>query len=114
MSNTGRERREEEEEAQTPSQTDTILIIASNHRQDSLPTSHLPERERERVSVCDRVIEGAAASPGALEIDGAKVQQDMQRKKEDENRPAPIKLRRCITTREESTLRKQGHQRQGP
>lgn len=65
------------------------------------------------MSVCDRVIEGAAASPGALEIDGAKVQQDMQRKKEDENRPAPIKLRRCIT-REESTLRKQGHQRQGP
>lgn len=51
MSNTGRERREEEEEAQTPSQTDTILIIASNHRQDSLPTSHLPERERESVCV---------------------------------------------------------------
>lgn len=56
MSNTGRERREEEEEAQTPSQTDTILIIASNHRQDSLPTSHLPEREREClcVTVCPR------------------------------------------------------------
>lgn len=60
MSNTGRERREEEEAQTLPpgasSQTDTLkterVIIASNHRQDSLPTSHLPERERERVSVC--------------------------------------------------------------
>lgn len=109
MSNTGRERREEE---LPPRQILYSLLPPTTGRTHC--QRHIYQRERERVSVCDRVSEGAAASPGALEIDGAKVQQDMQRKKEDEKRPAPIKLRRCITTREESTLQKQGHQRQGP
>lgn len=124
LSNTGRERREEEAQNLPPgasSQTDTLkterVIIASNHQQDSPPMSHLPERERECVCVCVCLCVsegGAAASPGGLEIDRAQVQQDVQRKKEDQKCPTPIKLQRCITTREQSILGKQSHQRPGP